>query len=104
MNYTFPTVSSVGKSIVRYFSIINPWIDFIVIVNPNSARRAESTLDTAMNEYWESDFEAYGDIVEHYLRNANIQYEIVYHDPYDESDDYEKAWEAYLDSLYTQAE
>lgn len=102
MSYNFPIINAVGKSIVRRFSIMNPWIDFVVVVEPDDVAETEITLDTAMDEYWESDFEAYGDVVERHLGIAGIKYEIVYHDPYDESDEYEMAWETYLDSLYAQ--
>lgn len=104
MRYSFPTINAVGKSIVRHYSITNPWIDFVVIVEPCDVNDAEIAIDAAMDEFWDGDFETYGDAVEHRLRNAGIKYEIVYHDPYDESDEYEVAWEDYLDGLYTQNE
>lgn len=100
--YDFPDLNAVGKGIVRYFSITNPWMDFVVIVEKDEKEYVRQIIYEAMDEYWASDFEAYGDVVERNLTEANISFQIAYHNPQDESDEYEDAWERYLDSLYHQ--
>lgn len=98
--FTFPEIKTEGKAIVRHFSLTNPWIDFIVVVDPSVKDDARYVINKAMEEYWNSDDDCFGDLVEEALKKAEIEYDIVYHDTYDESDEYEDAWEAYLSVLY----
>ena len=101
-SYTlFPIITS-GKSIVRYFSSMNPWVDFVVLVDSEKLDMAKSIVKRSMDEYWNSDSEAYGDVVERALNAEGIDYTIIYHDSFEESDEYETIWNAYLDAVYKQ--
>lgn len=91
-----------GKRVIRYFSYTNLWIAFVVIVNEENAGDASQVIDEAMDEFWETDDICYGDLVEEKLRAANIEYIIIYHDPYLESEEYEDAWENYVASLISE--
>ena len=99
-NYTLPPINAAGKAVVRHFSITNPWLDFVVLVDPKDKETTESIVQKSMDEYWDSDCDAYGDLVESNLSNAGIEFSIVYHDSSDESDEYEEIWESLLDGIY----
>lgn len=98
--FNFPAVKTAGKAIVRYFSELNPWLDFVVIVAPGKQARVMRILSKEMDEYWDQDDLCYGDMVEDALKKAHIRYEIVYHDNNREDQEYEDAWEEYLRTLY----
>lgn len=100
--YEFPKIDMYDKRICRYFSVTNPWIDVVVIVNNDDAVRTNEIILEAMEKYWSYDYECYGDSIELYLDDANIQHQSVYHDANDESDEYEAAWERYIDYLYAE--
>ena len=90
-----------GKSIIRKFSDENYWIDYVVIVPKQFEERAVYLINEAYDDFWETDCEAYGDLVEEYLEKAGIPFDVIYHDP-DEEDlysEYEESWENFIDSL-----
>lgn len=86
------------KKHLRRFSIVNPWIDFVVTVDESDAWATATTVARAMQEFWAcaDDGLCYGDAVENALTDAGIAYDIMYHDADDMTDEYEKAWEARL--------
>lgn len=82
---------------LRWFSITNPWMDFIVQVPDKYEDDAITTILDAMDEYWEDgEYECYGDVVECSLDEMGIPHNVSYHDPDDESDEYEDKWEAHV--------
>lgn len=88
----FPNISTQGLVGIRYFSDINPWIDFVVFVKQEAVGITASEIAEAMDEFWLStdNSECYGDIVE---RKISSNYLIIFHDDEDESWEYEEAWE-----------
>ena len=84
--------SCIGMSGVRYFSLMNPWLDFIVIVNLHDLEKTKAVVRASMDEYWKQDDEPYGDIVERNLAKEQIPAFIMYHSTDDESDLYEEHW------------
>lgn len=101
--YNFPKIDMTGKTIVRQFSFVNPWIDMIVVVNEADSKKAKNVISDAMDAYWNYEFECYGDAIEAYLEEAGILHQSVYHDADDDTQEYEDAWEEYIDSLYKRA-
>ncbi len=94
-----PFFTSSGFSAVRYYSIMNPWLDFIVVFDEKKyqPQTIAGHIMSAMNEYWESDDLCYGDLLEiRFKENNVIDYMIIYHDDDDESPEYENAWESWL--------
>lgn len=88
----FPSISTKGLVGIRYFSDINPWIDFVVFVKKEAVRTTAREIAEAMDEFWLGidNCECYGDIVE---RNISSNCLIIFHDDEDESWEYEEAWE-----------
>lgn len=94
-----PEITSCGFSGTRYFSMMNPWIDFVVVSPTNFQPAIEAAIEDAFNDYWNEDFETYGDALEHYLRMGGYPFMIFYHDGEDTSAEYEKDWELFLNQL-----
>lgn len=86
---------------IRYCSFLNTWLDFVVITTKDNIEGATAVVDEAMNEYWNSDNDCYGDLVEQYLDDASIPATVLYHDSDDESEEYENAWEEFCAKLGT---
>lgn len=90
-----------GITGIRYFSYMNHWIDFVVMVPDDDVDRAKATIKEAMDMYWNDVFECYGDAVEWMLKENNIPYCIQYI-PWDHENDCEFEWidwEKYLSHL-----
>lgn len=100
--YAFPQIDMDGKSMCRYFSETNPWIDVVVIVNNADAVRTNEIILEAMEKYWNCVYECYGDSIEACIEDADIHHQSVYHDANDESGEYELAWERYIAYLYAE--
>lgn len=99
--YEFPKVDVKGKGIARWYSTQNPWMDAIFLVDPKNVDEANKLANSAMDSWWDDDEGlGYGDAIELALKDAGIDFKSVYHDSDDESDEYEEAWEKYLDTLY----
>lgn len=97
VEYQFPKVNVLYKKIIRYFSVTNPWVDFIVVVDPKDTEKADEAIKTAMIKFWNEDnYEPYGDILERKLTESEIEYQVIYHDSDDISSEYEEAWEHYV--------
>lgn len=77
----------------RHFSMMNPWIDFVVLVPESFKSVARTAILGAMESYWDFEYECYGDAVEDLLFQNGIPFVIFYHDSEDLSDEYEEAWE-----------
>ena len=85
---------------LRWYSIMNPWLDFVVFVREEESTKATNIITKAMDDYWESDNEAYGDLVEFRLKKANIPFWILYYPADDDAGDmwaeeFEEALEMY---------
>lgn len=93
----WPDISINGMFAIRRFSEMNPWIDFIVLVDATRRYDAEPVVNKALTEYWDGEFETYGDALEYHL--LNIPHVIIYHDSDDISDAYEQMWEQMLDKI-----
>lgn len=92
--------TSQKRALVWYCSAMIPWIDFAVVVSADAVETVIEAIDKAMDKFWiESDL-CYGDLVEAYLNDTGIDYEIAYHDSDREDDEYEEMWSAYLDELF----
>ena len=106
MKYVFPSIMSEGTSIVRYYSDINQWIDFVVVFNNAMYSRTsiEQIVDHAMDSYWDEGskdyYQPYGDVVKKALVDHGVErFLIVFHDTDNESDEYEDAWEEFIGSF-----
>lgn len=97
IEYQFGEPDVFGKELIRYCSDLNPWIDFVVIVDPENKEKAEKIIESSMIKFWKEDnYDPYGDIIERELASNEIACEIIYHDSDDVNDEYEEAWEKYI--------
>ena len=88
-----------GKFAIRYFSITNKWLDFVVVLKHEEDKDlAIQSVSDAMELYWSEDDLCYGDCVEETLKENGIDdYKIAYHDPYVDPDDPESGYDEYED-------
>ena len=99
---TWPDISCPGMSGLRYYSDLNPWIDFVVLFDAEKYDRQLVTalIDDAAAFFWDDDESCYGDVVEQYLRQGGVDsFVMLYHDSFDESWEYEQAWEEHIRRL-----
>lgn len=90
-----------GMKAIRWFSVMNPFIDFVVVVPAEFHDEAVEVIRKAMDMFWEDEYEAYGDAVENELALADVPFEIRYipwDDKADEAVD-EAAWEKWIDEI-----
>lgn len=86
---------------LRWFSWMNNFMDFVVIVKDEDMIEAEKAIHAGIDHFWEGDCEPYGTLVEEELQLREITYAIAYI-PYDYANDCildEDAWEKWLDAL-----
>ena len=82
---------------LRWFSIMNPWMDFVVTVSTNDAEQTKKLIKKAIDDWWEDDRGfGYGDFIEDVLEENGILYHIQFHRADTESAEYEELWEASL--------
>ena len=84
---------------IRWYSQTNYWMDAVIFVPENFKYGAMQLVNSAIEAYWNDEFETYGDAIEQYLTNAGIIYAIIYHDSEDISDEYEQEWDNLIDSI-----
>ena len=94
-----PDVTSKGFCGIRYCSMMNPWIDFVVIVPTAIVSNALASIQNGMETYWQGEDEAYGDCIRRNLNDLNQPYMIFYHDSDDLSDEYRLQWEAFVNQI-----
>ena len=88
-----------GMKAVRHFSLMNPWIDFVVVVPEGFEDQTMAVVKNAMDMFWDFEYETYGDAVECELALADIPFEIR-HIPWDSKADVaidEKDWENWVE-------
>lgn len=92
-----------GMESIRYFSFMNEWLDFVVIVPDGFVEDACKIIKGAMDQFWDYQYETYGDAVETELAYADIPFE-MHSIPWDDKRDCpvdEKAWESWIEELNT---
>lgn len=91
-----------GMAAVRYFSMTNPWIDFVVLAPKENLNCVITDVEQAMDDFWDYEYETYGDAVDDALLNdSRVNNYIVLYGPSDEEDtDASNSWEAMLDELH----
>jgi len=100
--FAWPHLSCMGFCGERFFSQMNPWIDFVVLYDPSEYDRGYicKTVEKALDAFWDGEYECYGDAVEVELMSAGIvKYMMVYHDSEDESAEYEEQWEKWIKDI-----
>ena len=84
---------------IRWYSHTNYWMDAVIFVPEIFKHDAIQLVNSAIDAYWNDEFETYGDAIEQYLTDAGIIYAIIYHDSEDISDEYEQEWDNLVDSI-----
>lgn len=93
---------SEGKVAIHYGSVNDPWIEFFAIVAVERMDEAEAAVRRAVDEYWESDDQCYGDVVEYALTEAGLEHQLVLCEYDSASDEPTEAWAVYCDNLRQQ--
>lgn len=93
---------SEGKVAIHYGSVNDPWIEFFVLVAAERMDEAEAAARRAVDEYWASDDQCYGDVVEQKLNEAGIEYRLMLCEYDSTNDGPTEAWAVYCDSIYRQ--
>ena len=89
-----------NKVAIHYAAATNRWIDFFVIVDMEKEDAAESAVKRAVDAYWNSDDQCYGDVVMDELNKIGVEYQLKVCE-YDSSDDEPTAaWTAYCNGIY----
>lgn len=86
---------------LRWFSWMNDFMDFVVIVKDEDMAEAEKAIYAGIDHFWEGDCEPYGSLVEEELQLREITYAIAYI-PYDYANDCvinEESWENWISTL-----
>lgn len=92
-----------GMKSIRYLSFMNEWLDFVVIVPDDFVEDACKIIKDALDQFWDDQYETYGDAVETELAFADIPFEIHYM-PWNDKGNCpvdEKAWESWIEELNT---
>lgn len=96
-------MSATGISAIRYFSFMNEWLDFVVTVPDDFVESASQIIKDALDQFWDDQYETYGDAVETELAYADIPFEMK-SIPWDDKRDCpvdEQAWESWIEELNT---
>lgn len=91
---------SKGNVALHYGSANDPWIEFFAIVAAERTDEAEAAVRRAVDEYWESDDQCYGDVVERVLNEAGVAYRLMLCEYDSTNDEPTEAWAVYCDSIY----
>lgn len=86
---------------IRYFSHMNEFLDFVVIVPEGFCDKAIQIVKDAVDKFWDDQYEAYGDAVENELAAADVPFEVHYM-PWDDEGNCpvdEDAWENWIEEL-----
>lgn len=79
--------SKTAMTSMEFFSAMNGWIDFIVIIPEVLAENARLVVGEAYSKWCEMDDECYGDIIESALQDAGIPFLIIYYSGSDDNED-----------------
>lgn len=93
---------SEDKVAIHYGSENDPWIEFFAIVAAERMDEAEAAVRRAVDEYWESDDQCYGDVVELALNKAGLEYRLMLCEYDSTNDEPTEAWAVYRDNIYRQ--
>lgn len=93
----WPIIQNDGFIALRYHSVTNPWIDFVIFVNKADREEASMQIKLAMGAYWDCEFETYGDALNYFLND--IPHITIFHDSEDKSPEYENIWDQLLEDI-----
>lgn len=71
------------RTCINIFSIMNPWMDVIILVSDRNLEKTKEIAGKAYDEFWtdqdikDSDM-TYGDLIGLRLEEANIDYELYF--------------------------
>jgi len=88
--------------VFRYYSMMNPWIDFCVVCKVEDSKTAKNAIIQGMDDFWKGEYFPFGDMVTSCLNDAEIDYQIFYADL--EHDDDEDDIYEYMVSLFSNVE
>lgn len=69
-----------GLRVIRYYSVMNPWLDFLVAVAPNDFDRAKQAIASGIEHFWDDNDICFGDAVTMELQEDGIFFYICYAD------------------------
>ena len=66
-----------GMKAIHYFSLMNEFLDFLVIVSEKQADQAAELVRKALDMFWDDQYETYGDAVYGELSGAGIPFFMI---------------------------
>lgn len=75
-----------GMKAIHYFSLLNDFLDFLVIVTEKQADQAAELVQKALDMFWDDQYETYGDAIDGELSEAGIPFFMIAQ-PWDEKND-----------------
>lgn len=90
-------VEELKPAVIHYGSIMNPWMDCLIFVPKKHVDAAFKAIKKGDDNFWNYQFEAYGDCLEAALREAMVPYEIQYAETTEDSTT--EKWDEYVATL-----
>ena len=87
-------MEGIGIIGLRWFSIMNEWMDCFVLVRLQDQEEAIKAIQAGIDEFWDGQCDCYGDCIEWHLADKNIPYVVEYEDQNVYADD--EVWERHL--------
>ena len=83
--------------VFRYYSLMNPWIDFVILTFEDFADKARTAINEGLDLYLSEEGEGlcYGDAVALKLMEAGVPF----YDIYLEDEEKNELWEAIIEKL-----
>lgn len=78
---------------LRWFSVMNPFIDFVVLVHESDRERATEAIREGMDDFWDDAADGYGDCVYWALEARGIKNVMRF---FDEDTETDEEWEAHV--------
>lgn len=99
MDWSMNISGGSGMVGLRWYSMLNDWMDCCVYVPREHEVAAREAIKIGIAEFWECNDQCYGDCIEYYLSKINIPYFIEYCVYDEETDVCLPIWEEHFDYL-----
>ena len=91
-----------GLRVIRYYSVMNPWLDFLIAVAPNDFDRAKQAIASGIELFGDDNDICFGDAVTMKLREAGIFFYICYADLTEDRMDTTDEWDNWAEKIIKQ--
>lgn len=81
------------------FSVSNPWIDFLVFVPEERIADCREACRKGIDDFWDNGCGCYSDLVEWWLHELNVPYEIIHGELILDESDVTLNWKETVENL-----